>query len=428
MSDYKLETRSLFLRLLKKIPLIAVIMMVYIPVCYGFEWKGMEITPAITSVTEYNDNLLYVTKGRTSDVINRVEPSFAISVPGTRTALNLAYTAGFEFFSMHPEFNDVTHTATGMVRIQPVQHLVFTCDDTFTRAKDLAVIDLLGLRRQREWFYSNSVTPSIEYTFGSNRTLRLNYGNSIIDYDNPTISDSRLHTVNPVLKYGIGLSTFTLDYTYMYGDFDTPTMGILDGNAVGLGYEYRVTPRTSILANGLFAFRDFNGPEFTDYKVYDFLVGLRWDFTPHLSLLARGGYLRYDPDEQKAVNSFIGNLTVTYTVEDRTRFNFTADTGYEEIFASIENLGYARSWGITGTLFHTLHPFWRVELQGSYRNRDFVFAFRKDRFWTTVGALVFEPAHWFKAEVRYEHTELDSTGIGDSYKVNSVMLTLQFRY
>jgi hypothetical protein len=430
MSSYKLVIRSSFLRLVRKLRFIIIIggmMIAFSSLCYGFQWEGIEITPSITSVTEYNDNILYTAVDQVADEINRIEPGLAIHVPGTRSELNLAYTAGFEFFAMHPEFNDITHTATGRVRIQPVEHLIFTCDDTFYRAKDLAQLDLLGLRRQREWYWANTVQPSLEYIFGPDRSLKLNYSNNILDFDNPAIFDSSENKVNGVLTYRItrrGIVTF--DYTYTHGEFGS-IFDQLDGHDVLLGYEYQLNPRTSILADSRFLLRNFTGPQNTDYIAYNFLLGFRRDLMANLSIEAQGGYLRFDPRAMKAIDNFVGIIKVTYKLEGTT-FILSADKGYEEIFAAIEELGYATSWGVNGSLSHTLHRFWRVELTGQYRHRDYEFEPRVDSFWTAGGALVFEPVKWFTAEVRYAHTSLASTVTADNYKVNSVMLTLQFRY
>jgi hypothetical protein len=428
MSNYKLATRSSFLRLLGKIFFIGVMMLAYSPVCYGFQWKGMEIIPSITSTTEYNDNIFYDEEHEEEDVINRVSPGLAIHVPGTRAELELAYEAGFEFFAKNPDWNNVEHMATGRVRIQPLEHLRFTLNDTFFRGEDTALIDLYGLRRRRERYWANTITPSFEYTFGPDRVLSLNYENDIIDYDSPDLFDSREDIVNPVLTYGIGHSIFTLDYTYNHGDFETD-FGDLDGHAAGLGYEYRLNPLTSIFATSHVLLRNYTGAEAIDYRAYEILVGLRRQLFQHLSVSAQGGYLFFDPEEAKGSGSFIGNITVTYEVLERTLFEFVAEKGYEEIFTAIENLGYASSWGVTGVLSHTLHRFWRVELMGSYRGRDYEQTLRKDWFWTAGGTLAFEPVDWFSAELHYEHTAFDSTASDVyDYVINRVMLILQLRY
>jgi hypothetical protein len=430
MSDYKLATRSLFLRLFGKIFLIGVMVLACSPVCYGFQWKGMEIIPSITSTTEYNDNIFYEEEDEVEDVINRVSPGLAIRVPGTRAELELAYEAGFEFFAKNPDWNNIEHMAMGRVRIQPLEHLIFRLNDTFFRGEDTALIDLYGLRRRRERYWANTLTPSFEYTFGPDRVLSLNYENAIIDYESPDVSDSREDIVNPVLTYGIGHSVFTLDYTYTYGDFETD-LGELDGHATGLGYEYRLNPLTSIFTTSHVLFRNYTGAGAIDYRAYEIFAGLRRQLFQHLSVSAQGGYLFFDPEEAEGSGSFIGNVTVTYEVLERTLFEFVAYKGYEEIFAAVENLGYANSWGVTGILSHILHRFWRIELTGSYRERDFVFPLRNDRVWTAGGTLVFEPIDWFSAALHYEHTAFDTTASdleANDYVSNRVMLILQLRY
>jgi hypothetical protein len=427
MSDYNQEIRSLFLRLLKEIILIGVMVIAFSPMCYAFLWKSIEITPSITSDTEYNDNIYYDPVDEEADIIYRVEPGLAIlvPVPSTRWDLELAYSAAFEIYQENSDLNDVAHNASGKVRIQPLENIIFTCEDSFYRGKDFGDIDFLGLRRRREFLFMNTVTPSLEYTFGPNRVLSLNYVNTIIDYDLPTITDSREDTINPVLTYGMGRNIVNLDYKYTYGEYETD-LGSLDGHAVTLGYEYLLNPLTSILINGRYWARNFTGPT-EDYYLYAFLVGLRRDLTAALAIEAQGGYLRYEPEEQEVDNSFIGILTVTYTLE-RINFNFIADMGYDEIFVGVENLGYASAWGVSGSFAYTLHKFWSVELTGTYRHRDYVYEPRVDHYWSAGGALIFEPLVWFSATVRYEHAGLNTTGVTDDYDVNRVMLTLRLSY
>lgn len=430
MSNYKLETRSLFLRLLEKIFLIGVMMMAFSPLCYGFQWEGMTITPSITSTTEYNDNIAYDEEvAKEDDVINHVNPGLHILVPGKRAELELSYEAGFEFFAMNHDLNDVTHAAKARARIQPLEHMNFTLTDDFYRGSDVGTIDILGLgiRRARDKFWTNDSMSSLEYIFSPDLSLKLNYENRITKYDKKALlADSNVNNVNPVLTYRIGHSIFILDYTYTHQEFQTE-FDKLNGHLIGLGYEYRLDPRTSILASSLFAHRNFTGPV-SDYIIYDFLVGLRRDLTSHLSITARGGYLLYDPEGMEEANNFVGNCTLTYTAE-KTRIDLIAEAGYEEVFTAIENLGYASSWEVSGSLSHALHRFWRVELRGLYGERDYKYRTREDRYWTGGAALVYEPVPWFTAEVRYEHEGLDVfRGTEPSYKLNRVMLTLQLRY
>lgn len=426
MSYYNREIRSLFLRLLKEIILIGVMVIAFSPMCYAFLWKSIEITPSITSETEYNDNIYYEPVAE-ADIIYRVEPGLAIlvPVPSTRWDLELAYSAAFEIYQENSVLNDVAHNASGRVRIQPQDNIIFTCEDSFYRGKDFGEIDVLGLRKRRELFFMNNVTPSLQYTFGPNRVLSLDYVNTIIDYDLPTIDDSIEHNVNPVLTYGMGRNIVKLDYRFTYGEYET-NLGILDGHAVALGYEYLLNPVTSILVNGRYFARYFTGPA-EDYYLYALLAGLRRDLAATLTIEAQGGYLRHQPEESEADNSFIGILTVTYTLE-RMTFNFIADMGYDEIFVGVENLGYAKAWGVSGGFEYTLHKFWSAELTGTYRHRDYAPEPRVDDYWTAGCALRFEPLVWFSATVRYEHAGLSTTGVTDDYDLNHVMLTLQLSY
>ena len=430
MFNCNLATRSLFPRLFETIFLIGVMMLAYSSVCHGFQWKGMEITPSISLTTEYNDNIFYEeNEDKVEDIINRVSPGFSILVPGTHSKFEFTYEADFEFFVKNPEWNNVGHKAIGRVQLQPMEHLNFTFNDTFFYGEDTGIIDIYGLRRRRERFCANSLTSSLAYTLGPDRVLTLNYRNSIIDYDDPKEDDSKIDNVNPTLTYGIGRSIFTLGYTFTHGYF-VKDFEDLDGHAAGLRYEYHIKPQTSIFANSHFLLRNYTGVEGVDYRAYDMLVGFTRELFQQLSFSAYGGYVFFDPFEANESGSFIGNLTVTYDVLERTRFNFIAEKGYEEVFDTIENLGYASTWGVSGILSHTLHRFWSIEIKGFYRKRDFELIPRKDKFWTAQGILAFEPVDWFRGELHYAHTKFDTTGTveANDYVINRVMLILQFRY
>ena len=429
MSNCNLATKSLFPRLFETIFLIGVIVLAFSPLCYGFQWKGMEITPLISLTTEYNDNIFYdEDEDKVEDVINWVTPGLAIFVPGTRSEFELAYAADFGFFAKNAELNNIEQRAMGRVQIQQ-EHFNFTLTDSFIRGENTSLIDIYGLRRRRERYWSNTLTPSLAYTFGPDRVLTLNYRNSIIDFDNPEVNDSKVDIVNPVLTYGIGSSVFTLGYTYTHGYFETD-LDDLDGHAAGVGYEYHINPQTSIFANSNFLLRNYTGAEAVDYRAYEVFVGLRRELFQHLSVSAYGGYLFFDPFETKKSGNFIGNLTLTYEVLERMRFNFIAEKGYEEVFEAVENLGYANSWGISGILSYTLHRFWSIEVTGAYRQRDYEFHPREDKFWTAGGSLAFEPVEWFRGELRYEHTAFDTmrTLEANDYVINRVMLILQLSY
>lgn len=425
-SDCNRATRSSFLRFFTKAVIAGVTAFSMSGGASAFQWKGMEITPSITTETEYTDNLFYDEHNQEEDVINRVSPGIAIRIPGQYRELEFSYAAGFEFFVENPDQDTVTHTARARARIQPVERLNIIVEDTFFRGTDVGEIDIYGLRRRREDYWHNTVTSNMEYTFGTNRVLNLGYVNRKLAYDRSDLEDSREDTGTAHLRYQISQRNIAIvGYTYTHGDFESE-FGELDGHIVELGYEYLFNPQTTIFVNGSFLLRNYTGPTEVDYRVYNSLLGIRRELAPHLSISAAGGYFYYDPDEGDESDGFSGNCTATYELE-RTKFNFVAHIGYEEILFAVEDLGLAFGWGVTGSISHMLHRFWRVEASGSYNFRDYEDSPREDRFWTARTALSFEPVDWFNARIRYEHSELNARAASD-YKVNRVILTLRFSY
>jgi len=395
--------------------------------CFQIEAEGrMKLSPSLDLSTEYNDNI-YWTREKESDIINRISPAISLSIPGYHKELTLSYGAGFEFFVKNTTENTVTHRVNGEASYRATERLNLKLADTYIRSKTLSEIELYGLRRRRESYWQNSLTPSLDYTFGPDRVLSLGYRYIKSQFETYAYENSTEHSGTIGLKYGLNPhNMLTLNYMFTHGQFSY-YWGKLNRHLFELGYEYIISPRTSIIAGTSYIRSSYTEIGAIDYQIYGVFLGLTRVITPYLNLSARGGYFIQDPEMDNGSSGFLGDFAINYS-RGKTRLSLSGEKGYTEVFFTTENLGFSTYWRILANASRDILRHWRLELLGSYTKNHYVYAHREDRFWTTGANISYSPVKWFRGMLSYEHTRLDTTYLYEGYSVNRVILSLYFVY
>ena len=395
--------------------------------CFQIEAEGrMRLSPSLDLSTEYNDNIYWM-REKESDIINRIGPAISLSIPGYHKELTLGYSAGFEFFVKNTDENTVTHRVNGEASYRATERLNLKLADTYVRSKSLSEIELYGLRRRRESYWQNSLTPSLDYTFGPNRVLSLGYRYIKSQFETYAYENSTEHSGNIGLRYGLNPhNILTLNYMFTHGQF-AYYWGNLNRHLFELGYEYIISPRTSIIAGTSYIRSDYTGIWTIDYQIYSAFLGLTRVITPYLNLSAKGGYFIQDPEVGNSSSGFLGDFAINYS-RGRTRLGLSGEKGYTEVLFTTENLGFSTYWRILANASRDIFRHWRIEVLGSYTKNHYTYAHREDRFWTTGANISYSPVKWFRGMLSYEHTRLDTTWLYEGYSVNRVILSLYFVY
>jgi len=395
--------------------------------CFQIEAEGrMKLSPSLDLSTEYNDNIYWM-REKESDIINRISPAISLSIPGYHKELTLGYGAGFEFFVKNTTENTVTHRVNGEASYRATERLNLKLADTYIRSKTLSEIELYGLRRRRESYWQNSLTPSLDYTFGPDRVLSLGYRYIKSQFETYAYENSTEHSGTIGLRYGLNPhNMLTLNYMFTHGQFSY-YWGKLNRHLFELGYEYIISPRTSIIAGTSYIRSSYTEIGAIDYQIYGVFLGLTRVITPYLNLSARGGYFIQDPEMDNGSSGFLGDFAINYS-RGKTRLSLSGEKGYTEVFFTTENLGFSTYWRILANASRDILRHWRLELLGSYTKNHYVYAHREDRFWTTGANISYSPVKWFRGMLSYEHTRLDTTYLYEGYSVNRVILSLYFVY
>jgi len=395
--------------------------------CFQLKAEGrMKLSPSLDLSTEYNDNIYWM-REKESDIINRISPAISLSIPGYHKELTLGYGASFEFFVKNTDENTVTHRVNGEASYKATERLNLKLADTYVRSKSLSEIELYGLRRRRESYWQNSLTPSLDYTFGPNRVLSLGYRYTKSQFETYAYENSTEHSSNIGLTYGLNPhNILTLNYMFTHGQF-AYYWGNLNRHLFELGYEYIISPRTSIIAGTSYSRSGYTEIGAIDYQIYNVFLGLTRVIRPYLNLSARGGYFIQDPEMGNNSSGFSGNFAINYS-RGKTRLGISGEKGYTEVFFTTENLGFSTYWRILANASRDIFRHWRIEVLGSYTKNHYIYTQREDRFWATGANISYSPVKWFRGMFSYEHTRLDTTWLYEGYSVNRVILSLYFVY
>ena len=257
-----------------------------------------QFQPYITLQEEYTDNLDLTPRNTTSDFITTVYPGLKISTlpRSTRTGefrpasssqetsygVDFDYRAGFNFYAKETDRNYVGVNGTLNAWYTLDRRLTFRARNYSLRSQEPREQDysstalpgqsLLATQITKDPYFRNVFQPSVEYQFGKENRLALNYVNNIYRTQNPSAGDSTENSVNPTLTYWFDIRNgVSLEYGLSLGHFQKSPD--LTGQRAAARYIHRFNPRTSLYANYAFLRQDFDPPG-NDYDVHTPTFGI----------------------------------------------------------------------------------------------------------------------------------------------------------
>ncbi len=231
----------------------------------------------------------------------------------------------------------------------------------------------VGSQRGRSIYIRNVAQPSLEYRFGKEDIVSINYMSNVYRNDNNTLfEDSTENYINPKLTYWFDIKNgISLEYGLDLGDFQrSPDM---TGNLAKGRYTYRFNPRTSIFAEYTFQSREFEKQvsiSTLDYNVHAPSVGFEHAFSPTLSLRAQFGYFLQTPKKGSNESGPLYDVVITQRAQ-KTTYTLGFQGGYIEDYFTAENLGFAKYHQVIGTITHQLTQRAFVTLSGRYQRPKF---------------------------------------------------------
>jgi hypothetical protein len=382
--------------------------------------------PSITAQEEYNSNINLTSTNRKEDFVTTVYPGLRFStLPRSPTTgqfrqvptaeekfgMDLDFRAGFVFYAKEHEGNYISLNGTLNAWYALTQTLNFRVRDYLIRSDDIREPDYSPTAIQGEYLPSrtmrrvpwirNVFEPSVEYRFGRENTLGINYRNNIYEIKSQQFGDSQENYINPKLNYWFDIRNgISLEYGLTLGDFEQSPD--LVGHMATGRYTYRFNPRTSVFGEYTFLRRDFDFPG-VDYDVYRPSLGIEHAFSPTLSGRVQAGYYWQNPARGSTTNGYYYDVSFTQSAQ-RTSYTISFQGGYTEDYFTAENLGFTKYHRAIGTITHQVMEKIAVGLRSSFELAKSGGG-ERDRIWGIGGNASYQALRWLVLSLDVSHRE-----------------------
>ena len=371
---------------------------------------------------DYSNNINLTRENKIHDFITSVfaglrfstspRPTVPVApITEENSGINLDYRLGYFFYAEKTTYNYLSHDGALNAWYTFDRRLTFRTREYLIQSEEprerdytLGAIEgqyLLGTDRGRPIYFRNVFEPSIEYRFGEEDLVSLNYRNNIYRNQSHLYENSREDCINPRFDYWFDIRNGVhLDYSLTFGDFERSPD--LTGHSVVGRYTFRFNPRTSVFGEYTYLKRDFGAPTVTgfesiDYDVHSPRFGIEHALSPSLSVIARLGYFWEIPTRGPSANGLSYDINLTKHGEETT-YILSFQGGYSEDYFTAENLGLTRTYRALGTVTHQLAERVLIGFSSSFdwfKDRER----RIDRIWQVDGNASYKIFNWLVLSV-----------------------------
>jgi hypothetical protein len=265
-----------------------------------------EFTPSASLSTLYDDNIDLDRTNEKSDLITSLSLGLNVNFTSPKNKFFLQYSPSIVRYKNQDIDDTIRHRGSLSYTGALSQDLIFEISDTYIRSEDPIeeTEGIIGVRTTRKTYQRNMGSAGLSYSFGAEDVFSLGYRhqwleNSDISLDDGMVMDPYANlTYWFNVKHGVELST---DYTETSFTRDDNTLPGDDysGFRHGVGYRYRLNPRTTASINYGYANRTFERSS-QEYMVHEGSLGLFQKLSETASYGFSAGYFvrkNYTEDE-----------------------------------------------------------------------------------------------------------------------------------
>jgi uncharacterized protein (PEP-CTERM system associated) len=397
------------------------------PPAYGADLLS-QFHPSLTVKGEYNDNINLTSANKKDDYITTVQPGLKYSNMDKVSGVDLDALLGFVFYGKNSNLNYLSANANLNVKYMTTEHINFYFKDSFTRSDSPREQEyftqtadnkyVLATQAQRAVYWRNVAAPTVEYQFGPENRVGVNYRNNIYQAESGTSQNSMENYINPFMSYWFDKRNgIYLEYGYTNGDFQTSPD--LSGHRMNARYTNRFGVKASAFADYTYSIRNFTNASGLDYDIHEPVVGVTYAFTPTFNGSVQVGYYLQRPKVGSGNDglSFKGELV---NLDPRTTYRLSVQGGYTEDYFTSQNLGFQRYYRLTGSLTHFLEKRLSVGCLGSVELSEYGVD-NRDTIWGVTGTASYVPAKWLTLSLEVAHRDRQSNVSANAYTENRVM-------
>ena len=402
---------------------------------YGEELLS-KFHPYISLKEEYSDNLNLTSTNKKEDFFTTVQPGIKFSNMDKQAGVDLDYSLGAVFYGKNNNLDYISHNASLNAKYLTSQHINFYLKESFIRSdnpqeREYFTTDadnkyVLATKTDRTVYWRNVVAPTLEYQFGPENRVGVNYRNNIYRTDSASGQNSREDYINPFFSYWFDKQNgIYLEYGLTYGDFEKNPD--LTGHRANARYTNRFSAKSSAFAEYTYSKRTYAEPSTADYDIHEPTVGMTFAFSPTLTASAQAGYFWTKPKtgDGKDGFSYKGELA---NIDPRTTYRLSLQGGYTEDFFTAENLGFNRYHRLTGSLNHQLDKRMSIGCFGNLERAEFGSPEHRDTVWGIGGTASYMPLKWLTLSLEVSHRDRQSDVALYEYTENRGMLKITATY
>ncbi len=385
------------------------------PLAYGADFLS-QIHPSISVKGEYNDNLNLTPSNTKDDFMTTVKPGLKFSNMDAASGIELDALLGYVFYSKNSNLNYLSANGNLNVKYLTTEHINFYLKDTFTRSDNPREREyftteadnkyVLATQTERAVYWRNVVAPTVEYQFGPESRVGVNYRNNVYQTESKISRNSMENYINPFFSYWFDKQNgISLEYGYTIGDFEASPD--LNGHRMNARYTNRFSAKSSVFAEYTWSIRNFANFSSLDYDIHEPVVGATLAFSPALTASAQAGYFMKDPKtgSKKDGPSYKAELK---NIDPRTSYQLSLQGGYTEDYFTSENLGFNRYHRLTGSVTHFLMQRLSVGCLGSAEWADYDSPNHSDTTWGITGTASYTPLKWLTFSLEVSHRDRQS--------------------
>ena len=399
-----------------------------------------QIHPNISISGEYNDNINLTPNNnkddKKNDFITTVVPGIKFSNMSAKSGIDLDTSVGFVFYDKNSNLNYITGSGSLNAKYMTSEHINFYLKESYIRSENPREQEyftqaesnkyVLSKSTQRSVYWRNVFAPTVEYQFGAESRIGVNYRHNIYQTESSISQNSLEKYINPFITYWFDKRNGVyLDYAYTQGDFEASPD--LSGHKITARYMNRLDRKATAFLEGAYTNRSF-AERLMDYNIYEPALGLTYAFTPSLTASCQIGY--YLMEQLNADLRFSG-LTFKADLANRdvkTIYVLSIQSGYTEDYFTAQNYGFQKYYRATGSLKHYLEKRFSIGCLASIDRVDFVDTDRIDTTWGIGTSASYQPLKWLTLSLEISHNANESNISANEYVENKGILKLTASY
>jgi hypothetical protein len=373
------------------------------------------LTGSISTRESFDSNVNRDPNGEEPGWATFLSPAISFSLLDTHNSFTLNYAPRFTYYNYRNKYT-INHSLRLSGNKRFTNNLSVTVNESYT-VSSTSFIDepgsssaenrLLDETRVRERIRTNTVSTSIENTYGNNRTFSLGYTNNVLRGESAATDDYIRHNLHCTVSHGFSQqwqANTSLNYTK--GDFEQSED--LTTLQPGLRINYHPTPHTTLYGGYKFTDTNYETVTSKDYQIQSVSLGWQHGIDQLTSLGMSAGYSAADR----------GNFTngaFNYSLQanrDTTwgSVSLNGAGGFDELQFNGANDGLSRFWSLATSL--TFKPAEKItaDLHASFRQNNFIELAQNnlEKTYTAGGGLTFQYWRWFTLSCRYSYEQLDT--------------------